>query len=278
MKRGIPIALQAARAVLACLVTTLNHPVIANVQTVNKDTVRYYDSYGIEIFCDATAKSAGNYIIRTFKKRRQLFDDWYDKVKDSGDYRPADVFRIKRRQARKTGMLIHQGHVKDSLVLKCIVPILDKGSIKKMLDSIIALRSKDGSGSVYREYGGKINGDTTFECKRGDSTDPCQPENKGLAIKVGEKGNFHSHPEGYSETKDSSLSPINIYGTGNSTKITYSDHHETKTCKFVQGPSCRDQQSIKDKTGYVFGMRYRLVYLYDKHGVCATLPFRSLLP
>lgn len=277
MKRGIPIALQAAGAVLACLVTTVNHPVIANVQTVKKDTVRYYDRYGVEIFCQTNAQATGNYIIRTFKKRHRLFNDWYGRSINSGDYKPADVCRIKRKEARKTRMLIQQGQLENPLVLKCIVPILDKASIKKMLDSIIALRRKDRSTFMYREYGGEINGDTTFKCKRGDSTNPCEPENKGLVIGVGANGNFHSHPEGNIEIKDSSLIPADIYSTGNSTRIFYSGHRESKTCNFVQGPSYRDQQSIKDKTGYVFGMFYRKVYLFDKHGVCATLPFSSLL-
>jgi hypothetical protein len=259
MKRGIPIALQAAGTVLACLVTTLNHPVVANEQTVNTDTVHYYNKRGREIFCNTEAGSAGNYVIRTSKTRRQVFDDWYSryKGKSSGKYNPAHVFNIECKEARKARKLIRRGLVDDTLVKKCFVAILDKGSIKKMYDSIQVGRKGDTLDKKFREYGGMINNDTTFICKRGKPTNPRQPENEGLYMDVGVRGNFHSHPEG--EVSD--LIDNKIY-----------------TYFFVSGPSLDDEEILKERTGYVFGMRKdcRLIYIFDGRGVLAILPFKFL--
>ena len=74
-------------------------------------------------------------------------------------------------------------------------------------------------------------------------------------MNVGEKGNFHSHPDG--EVKDTT---------------------DGKTYCFVQGPSCDDEDILDKKTGYVFGMRNdtRLIYVFDGHGVLAIMPFKRL--
>jgi len=258
MKRGIPIALQAAGAVLACLVSTLNHPVVANERTVYQDTVHYYNKHGREIYCYTKSDTPGNYIIRTSKIREQLFDDVYSpgRERNSEDYQPAHVFNITRNEARKVKRLIRRGNIKDTMVVRCIVPIIDKCSLLRMLDSIKTSRANYKSDGSFREYGGMINGDTSFVCLAGDSTDPRRKENKGVHLKVGKKGNFHSHPEG--EVKDA------ING---------------KTYSFVQGPSLDDETYLDKKTGYVFAMRNdtQLIYVFDGRGVLAMLPFKCLL-
>ena len=42
---------------------------------------------------------------------------------------------------------------------------------------------------------------------------------------------------------------------------------------FVQAPSKEDQLATQNRTGIVFGMKSRRVYIYDSKGVKATLPF-----
>lgn len=276
MKRGIPIALQAAGAVLACLVTTLNHPVMAFEQAVSmRDTAYYYNEHGTQIYCDTKAVKRGSYVIKTRKTHRQIFDDWYDRDTTiiSRDYKPAEVLGIERWEARKARRRIHCGNVNDTLVQRCIVPVLDRRSLRIMLDSILEGRKKDYADGKFREYGGMINGDTTFRCKRGKPTDPRKPENEGLEMDLGENGNFHSHPDGfyYLEDKDSA----HVY---NPNRVDFVEHRKWHKSYFIQGPSNKDQEVIGDKTGYVFGMEAKLIYLYDKNGVRAILPFKYLPP
>ncbi|AEW00590.1 hypothetical protein A4D02_11600 [Niastella koreensis] len=276
MKRGIPIAWQAAGAVLACLVTTLNHPVIAYERIVSvRDTAYYYNEHGTQLYCDTKAVKPGSYVIKTSKTHRQIFDDWYDRDTTvfSKDYKPAEVLGIERWEARKTRRLIHRGNVNDTLVQRCIVPVPDKRLLRIMLDSILNGRIKDAVDGKFREYGGMINGDKTFRFKRGYATDPRKPENEGLEMELGENGNFHSHPDGcyYSEDKDSAH-------TFNPNRVDFVEHRRGHKYYFIQGPSNKDQDAIGDKTGYVFGMEAKLIYLYDKHGVRAVLPFKYLPP
>jgi hypothetical protein len=255
MKRGITIALQAAGMLWACLATSLNRPV--NVLC----KVYYFNEEGEEIFCDTKATSPGNYVIRTCKTPREMFPEWYgrDITKSSGNYQPAQVNAISVSEATEVARLIRNGKINDPLVRKNIIPILDKKSIAKMLSTIKDSCARTMTKRDFREYGGMINKDTTFTFLRGEPTDPRDADNKGLLVGVGRRGNFHSHPGG--EINE----PIN----GNQTKVS----------SFVQGPSYIDQRLIEDKTGYVFGMheQSQLIYIYDRRGVQATLPFTYLL-
>lgn len=271
MKRGIPIALQAAGAVLACLATTLNHPVMAFEQNISmRDTVHYYDKRGKEIYRNTKAATAGNYIIKTSKLFHKIFDEWEgrDTTKKTGDYKPADVFGISGVDARKAKKCIRRGNLEDTLVKRCTVQILDMRSIKNMLDSIRWYRIKDKKDKKFREYGGKINADTMLECKRGDSTNPQNSENKGIVLEIGKKGNFHSHPEGHIDKDSGPRRDPN--------HIKYDGSDSTRIDRFIQGPSCRDQLYIGDNVGYVFGMGTKCIYIYGRDGVYAIMPFRRL--
>lgn len=77
---------------------------------------------------------------------------------------------------------------------------------------------------------------------------------RGLKIRIGARGNFHSHPNGIIKE------PF-----GKKFRFYY----------FIQGPSYQDQKMIRDKIGYVFAMRdsCQRIYIYDSTGVLATLPF-----
>jgi hypothetical protein len=275
MKRGIPIALRAAGMLLACLVTSLNHPVAANATTVSlRDTAYYFNEKGVQIYCDTNAAARGNFIIKTSKSYLEMFPDWEerDTTKSSGTYRPAAVNGIPRSTANLVEALIRRRSLDNPMVEKNVVPILDKGSIRKMLDTIRATYKVTKRKKKFREYGGLINRDTTFTCQRGKPTNPRDPENEGLEMNLGVIGNYHSHPDGYDVETIRGRDPFGH------DKVSFSDSTITRMYHFIQGPSNKDQYFIKDKAGYVFGMASELVYLFDKSGVVATLPFRSLLP
>ena len=270
MKRGIPIALQAAGAVLACLVTTLNHPVIAIERPVSiRDTAYYFNELGQQIFCDIKAAKRGNYVIRTCKTYQELYADWEgrDTTKGSGGYQPAKVNNITPEEATEVEDLIRSGQINNSIVRKNIVPILDKKSLKKMLLRIMDSTEHDkggefkkyGGDGLFREFGGPIWADSTFTFTPGVVTDPRQPYNNGVNVKVGPLGNFHSHPGG------EILKPIG--------------YNKDSVYNFVQAPSNQDMKSIGDKTGYVFALQknVKTLYVYDRFGVKACLPIDYLL-
>ena len=116
----------------------------------------------------------------------------------------------------------------------------------------------------FREYGGTIFTDKQFSFYTGRLGNPCD---SGAVVEFTEAGiaYYHSHPSGEKKMGD---------------------------CYYIQGPSLKDQQALTIKNyigtnkkkmqgplGYVFGMNKRshLIYIYDKHGLQATIPFSSLL-
>lgn len=264
MRRGISIVLQAAGVLLACLATSLNHPVIALETTIQwRDTAYYFNEDGDTIFCDTKATSPGNYVIRTCKTREEIFPDWYggDSTKSSGDYHPAEVHGITLSKAKRVGRLIRRGKLNKRLVEKNIVSILGKNSMRKMFDAIPDSGNGDSTTDFY-EYGGVIKKDSSLTFQIGDSSDPCKG-GAGIDIDSVEIergiGCYHSHPSGENDCV-------------NNKQIT--------RYAFVQGPSRDDQEAVKKKTiNYVFGMNKnsQLIYIYDSSGVKATLPFKFLL-
>jgi hypothetical protein len=269
MKRGIPIALQAAGAVLACLVTILNHPVMAFEHTVSmRDTAYYFNELGQQIYCDTKAAKRGSYVIRTCKTYQVLYADWIERntKQSSGVYRTAKVNNITPKKAAEVGALIRKGKIKDSTVINNIVAILDKMTLKKILFKIIDSTVYDtggefieyGGDGMFREFGGEIWTNLTFAFISGRPTDPRKSYNKGVNVGVGPLGHFHSHPGG------EILKPI---GNG-----------KDSVFKFVQAPSYQDTRSIGKKTGYVFALHKDILklFVYDRFGVKACLPLDYL--
>jgi len=263
MKRGIPIALQAAGAVLACLVTTLNHPVMAFEQAVSmRDTAYYYNESGVQIYCNTKAVKREYFVIRTCKTHRELFPDWYerDTTISTGNYHPARVRNITRAEADTVEWLIHNGQVDNPRVKRNVVPILNKEILKKIQFKIIYSTDHDTSGKfkeyggdgLFREYGGRILTNSTFTFTAGRTTDPRQSHNNGVDPGVGPLGNFHSHPAGEIQV------PI--------------DDKHVRVHNFVQAPSRQDEHAIGDKTGYVFAMRTQKIYVFDRFGIKACIP------
>jgi hypothetical protein len=269
MRKGIPIAWQAAGMLLVCLATTLNHPVFAIEETVSmRDTAYYFNEQGQQLFCDTKAAKGGNYVIRTCKTREELYPEWYgrDTTRSSGDYQPAQVKNITPEAALAVESLIRNGKVNDTLVRRNVVEMLDKKTLKKILFRIIDSTAHDNGGEfkayggngLFREFAGMISGDSTFTFTGGLVTDPRQAHNEGAYAHVGPLGNFHSHPGG------EIIEPIG--------------YNKYRLNSFVQAPSYQDQTSIGDKTGYVFAMskNVQTLYVYDKFGVSACLPLDYL--
>ncbi|HEX6430160.1 MAG TPA: hypothetical protein VF008_20840 [Niastella sp.] len=264
MKRGISIALQAAGMLLACVATSLNHPVIARESTIQwRDTAYYFNEKGDTIFCDTKAASPGNFVIRTCKTREEIFPDWYggDSTKSSGNYQPAEVHGIPVSKAKRVGRLIRRGKLSNRLVGKNIVAILDKNTIREMFDAIHDSGSGTDSSTDFYEYGGVIKTDSSLTFQIGEWSDVCKG---GAAVDIDSIwigiGCYHSHPSGENDC---------VNNKGQKTRYA-----------FVQGPSSEDQNAVKKNTiNYVFGMNKNslLIYIYDSSGVKATLPF-SFLP
>jgi hypothetical protein len=264
MKRGIPIVLRAAGVLLACLATSLNHPVYA-LGTVAPvyDTAYYYNEQGEVLFCDPNG--LGSFVIRTCKKKKEIYYDYYNIGSNKSGFKPIKVCRIGIKKAKRIEMLVIKGMVTDGVVKRNLVEILDKGSIRKMKSRI-----GDSGGNIdkdkdFCEYGGVVNEDSSLLLIIGNSADPCK-EGVGLDVPKAGISDYHSHPSG---------------------------ENNKEGCYFIQGPSKVDQDALeekkeekvklkrkeKEKIGYVFGMsrRSHLIYIYDKRGLRATLPFCFLL-
>jgi hypothetical protein len=251
MKRGIPIAVQAAGAVLACLVTTLNHPVTshANLQS----GVCYYNERGRELYCDTNTDSSKVFVIRTCKTTKSMYDDLYiNKMKVNGPFDSAHIDGISRGMASKVETLILKREIANPLVKQYTVEILSKEFTRKMWDTIPDTGEGSDKGKDFQEYGGIIVNKTTFNSfTEGDKANPCsdtvpnvKPEGKGI-------GAFHSHPSG---------------------------KNLIDSCFFIQAPSKNDLDFIEGGgVGYVFGMRSHVVYIFTKAGIQATVPFKFFL-
>ncbi|OQP63043.1 hypothetical protein [Niastella populi] len=259
MKRGISFALQAAGMGLACLATTLKQPVHASgALTAACDTAYYYNEQGVELYC--APEGSGTFVIRTCKKKEEIYYDW-DKVSKAIKKDTFDVIEVKSisfEEAKKVEALICNGYVEDSLVKNNVVRILDRNLIRKIFAKIPDSGTNTDSLNDFREYGGTIFKDKPFSFHVGGIGNPCD---SGVAVEFREEGiaYYHSHPSGERKVGD---------------------------CYYIQGPSLKDQEALMkgkkqnkkkkvDAKGYVFGMNKRshLIYIFDKDGIKATLPF-----
>jgi hypothetical protein len=253
MKRGIPIVLQAAGVLLACLATSLNHPVYAlGAVAPVYDTAYYYNEQGEVLFCDPGG--SGSFVIRTSKKKKEVYYDYYNLGSNKSGFEPIKICRIGIRKAKRIEMLVIKGMITDRLVKRNLVAILDKKTIRKMKSNI-----GDSGGNIdkdkdFCEYGGVVNEDSSLLLIIGNPADPCK-EGVGLDVPKAGISDYHSHPSG---------------------------ENNKEGCYFIQGPSkekVKMNRKEKEKIGYVFGMsrRSHLIYIYDKRGLRATLPFCFLL-
>jgi len=256
MKRGIPIALQAAGAVLACLVTTLNCSPVRSL--VKGHAIRcYYNEDGKLIYRDTLATSARTYVIRTSQTKTQMYADYFSRYKDTKieDSTIAKIVPITKEKAMQVEKLLEKGNTKDSLVRSNIIPIETPEFFLKIWKWIPDTGKGIDPEKDFREYGGfiKKNREVTHE-KADPIMDACEG-NAAIAIDPNGKkilGFYHTHPSG---------------------------EKQNGVCGFTQAPSHGDQNnSHVIYMNYVFGMKSHRVYILNKEGVHATIPFCFFLP
>jgi hypothetical protein len=263
MKRGILFALLAAGVIAACKVASLNHPVRTSA---SNDAVSsfgyYYREDGALIYIDSNAKQEGYFVIKTKLTREQMFPDRYGKGTTllSEDYSVAAINGINEKAADDAETYIRRGSLDEAAVGLNFIPILDKRTIQKLLDTIKDSRMNADTATDFREYGGFIRKDLSFTFNVGGRANPCSPVNP--VVDPGRGGftdYYHSHPSGEKDT---------VYSDG-----------VKRTCSFVQAVSRRDQDEMRyGRLGYVFAMRdnFHRIYIYDSTGILATLPFEYL--
>jgi len=113
-----------------------------------------------------------------------------------------------------------------------------------------------------REYGGKYDEyGKIIAMPAGEVGDLT----KGEQLKYDLENIFHSHASGTWST------PIDL----NNFNYTIGETVERKC--WIQEPSQSDIDNCGDRTRYVFGMRNRTVYVYNKKGIQATIPMNSFV-
>ncbi|WP_343691974.1 hypothetical protein [Chitinophaga sp.] len=113
----------------------------------------------------------------------------------------------------------------------------------------ISCRSTDANN---REYGAKIDGNSTKELKAGPVGDPAKGKN--ATVTSTERVDMHSHPSGKRKVK------FPDGGTG--------------TASWVQ-PSSKQDMITQVGQGYVLGMGTQIIYIYTNKGVVAIIPIST---
>lgn len=253
MKRGISFALQAAGMGLACLATTLScSPVLVPVK--GHSIKCYYNEEGELIYRDTLADSGGTYVIRTCQTKEQMYADYYRRYKDKKkeDSTIARIIPVTKEIAMQVEQLIKNGKTKDSLVEHNIISIEAPAVLLKIWKWIPDTGNGIDPLKDFREYGGRVKRNRKITHKQADTMEACEG-NAYIDIEVKQKdiSFFHSHPSG--EAKNG-------------------------VCGFTQAPSRGDQISSDKRISYVFGMKSHRVYIMNRDGVHASLPFRFFLP
>lgn len=276
MKRGISLFVPSTGVLLLSLLPSFSNPVTATETKPNADTAYYFNEKGTLIWQQPHAMQPGCFVIRTSRKFQELYSDFLRSdsitIQDAKPYKPADVRSISRHMAKKVEKLIRQGKIYDPYVIENVLAILDKESLNRMRNNIKGGCGNMNDPSNYREYGGLVQEDGTITFFAGNTGDPRGFEGSSLYIRGNGYVEYHSHPAGYIETSELSASDMvmsMVTVTGSKSRTS-----EKRYVAYIQAPSGVDQQAVGDRTGYVFGMSSRLIYVYDKEGVKATLPIR----
>ena len=250
MKRGIPIALQAAGAVLACLVTTVN---CSPMRSLSKGHAiqSYYNEDGDLIHRDTLADSSRTFVIRTAQKKGHMYADYFRRYKDTKieDSTIANIESITKKTAMRVEHRIKRGNIESRLVRKNIIPIEAPELLLELWKFIPDTGNDNDPEKDFREYGGSIEKNGRLTPLRKDSIMDACKGNAGINIDVDStiyKSYYHTHPSG---------------------------EKQHGKCGFTQAPSYGDQMAADARTSYVLGMKSHRVYVMNKDGVLATIPF-----
>ena len=144
--------------------------------------------------------------------------------------------------------------------MKNLVQLESASIISKMLD-IVSKDDGTGGGKPEnnREYGGSVSkGGVIKEAKPGDVTELSTASRASIAILGNQdtKSKFHSHPSDVLTTQ--------------------LPNNRLNRRFYEQAPSMTDVNGISGrKIDYEFGMRASTIFIYNKTGVIATIPFST---
>jgi len=211
----------------------------------------YYNEQGEKIAPDGK-NDKKVYVIKT----AQSSIDFYGDVSYSGQ-----VQGISEVTGQRTEQLLREGKFRGAH-MRNVLYVGTRNMINEMVDHVSQDNGEGGSSSANnREYGGVItpNGRITSKTA-GRVGDPSRPEANSITInlRVGDS-EFHSHPSG---TK----------------KVLFSDGR-TGTASWggnTQAPSPGDfVGSTSSQNNFVFGMRSKTIFIYNKDGIKATMPLKK---
>ncbi len=267
MKRGRILILLLAGIVIISFQNSTN--LIKPLPPQEDATIYYYNEEGVHIGTDKGPVSK-SYVIKTTKRQRDIYTA--DEIRGYDDFRTAKVLSISKAVADSVEWLISDGQTRSKFVERNVVEIVAKEVILAMRAAI----KDDGIGGNFpnnnKEYGAEVlSGDVFGIIREGKHKDVCGT-GKDWRVKLlsSTKSEFHSHPSGCRGNVPLYPCPRRY------------DEQNNSTCYYPQPPSSIDVEAVGEKIanriGYVFGMRSRKIYIYDKRGVLAILDFNFLGP
>jgi len=230
------------------------------INTILYDSV-FYNEKGEEILKPLNRGIRLSFVIRTKETLNSLYS--FTEQQGIKGIFPVDSVRwISASLADSVEEYIMNFKFSDPLVLNNIIPIENIDVLQSMFSNIM----DNGEGGDHpfnnKEYGGIVNEDNTIDTVIGPPGTLCDSTYPTVSLPRKGKTEYHSHPSGcVGEIPDSNC------------LFKESPDYPRHTCFYPQGPSHIDQKAVGDnRTGYVFGMRSGLIYIYTSQGVVATLP------
>jgi hypothetical protein len=254
MHRGFTTNLSLA-GMLLFLLTTLSSLYFSE----DAGVVTFYNEKGDTLYSDITTTASKSFVIKTSK----IIDSIYSALDKDTSAGIAQINGISPSKAREVERYIRLGYITDTLVVNNIIEIFDKSVFIRMR-AIIRDTEKGGTDTLNnKEYGGMLFADGEIFLRDSGSYVPLCV-NGQLAVRLPSRGvaEFHDHPSGCMGKLYPWPCPDTVLAK------------RAIKCGHAQGPSLVDQQRVERRKGYVFGMRARIVFVYDSTGIRATVPFR----
>lgn len=185
-------------------------------------------------------KTDNNFVIKTTETTDEMYGE--DSYRGKGKTNP-----ITEEEAENTANEINDGDLTGDH-MKNLVKLRSSKVMRKMINSI----KDDGNGGEShennREYGGNFSNNGVKDLAQGPIGDPSNGQPASISSTNGLK--FHSHPSG---SKHFVL------------------NGQRKLAQWRQPPSRKDINTANGRE-YVIGMNSRIIYIYNRTGVIATIP------
>jgi len=200
----------------------------------------YYNEAGNQVYtCGDNPNSNVNYVIKTTQTTDEMYSEFPENDPQKGNSNP-----ITQEEAKTTEEQISNGNLIGDHMNNLVK--LNNTATMVSMETIVA--KDDGIGGTTannnREYIGKISKGKVIEDTPGAVGDPSSGRKAASTSTASpNERSFHSHPSGR----------VDRYAWG-------------------QPPSKRDIRTTTGTQNYVYGMRSRIIYVYNKTGVVATIP------